>query len=189
MKHAELVRVVQNWLRTERRHGLVLAEPSTVGTVEEPDVIGWCAGVSTLVECKVSRADFLVDKKKAFRARPAEGMGRHRLYAAPAGLIKPKDLPERWGLLEVAEKGARRVTVVVASKAFTEWNLRGEVAFLASACVRALEGWGQKGFGDVAQTDKKHPRLERREARETRTRSQATETFNKLFPKIPRRAS
>jgi hypothetical protein len=63
MKHAELVRVVQTWLRTERKHGLVLAEPSTMRTLEEPDVIGWCAGVSSLVECKVSRSDFLVDKK------------------------------------------------------------------------------------------------------------------------------
>lgn len=188
MKHAELVRVVQTWLRTERKHGLVLAEPSTVGTLEEPDVIGWAAGRSCLVECKASRADFIADKRKSFRVRPSEGMGRTRLYAAPAGIIKPKDLPDKWGLLEVAEKGPRRVTMVVPPAAFTEWNLNGEIAFLASACTRVIEGWGQKGLGDIAQTDKKHPRLERREAKETRMRSQATEDFNKLFPKIPRRA-
>ncbi len=53
-----------------------------------------------LVECKVSRGDFLADANKPFRLAPEEGLGSKRFYMAPAGVIARKELPKHWGLLE-----------------------------------------------------------------------------------------
>ncbi|MDR1695599.1 MAG: hypothetical protein LBR69_03070 [Endomicrobium sp.] len=58
-----------------------------------------------LIEAKVSMEDFKRDKKKDFRIYPEKGVGTFRLYAAPEGLLKLEDLPEKWGLIEVNEKG------------------------------------------------------------------------------------
>lgn len=58
-----------------------------------------------LVEAKVSRADFLADAKKPFRRDPATGVGKYRYYACPEGLIKPEELPPRWGLIYVNQRG------------------------------------------------------------------------------------
>jgi hypothetical protein len=62
-------------------------------TGEVPDVIAWKSFCkSILVECKVSRADFLSDPSKPFRLKPEEGMGSQRLYMAPAGMIRAEEL-------------------------------------------------------------------------------------------------
>ena len=67
---------------------------------EQPDAIGWRYGLTLLCEAKVSRADFLADRKKPWRARPELGMGDWRFYVAPAGMLQPDEIPEGWGLLE-----------------------------------------------------------------------------------------
>lgn len=71
---------------------------------EVPDAIGWRNGgrVTILVECKVTRSDFLADMRKPFRVTPAKGVGDWRFYLSPPGIIEPDDLPEGWGLLHVA---------------------------------------------------------------------------------------
>lgn len=66
---------------------------------ETPDVFGWNYWTTVLVEVKVSRSDFLADKKKWFRIYPEKGMGDYRYYCCPEGLIKENELPEKWGLL------------------------------------------------------------------------------------------
>ena len=100
MKHAQLVAQAEDWLRHKYGCGIVLSEQYCV-TGEVPDVIGWKASCqSVLVECKVSRGDFLIDANKSFRARPEEGLGSKRLYMAPSGIIRPEELPRHWGLLE-----------------------------------------------------------------------------------------
>ena len=81
---------------------------AAVYTGECPDVIGWRDGHSILIECKVSRSDYLADRKKKFRAKPEMGMGDARLFLAPPGVIRPDELPQGWGLL-VAEDGKVRV--------------------------------------------------------------------------------
>lgn len=73
---------------------------------ERPDVIGFgCSGHSVLIEVKISRSDFLADRKKFFRIYPDRGMGSQRFYCCPTGLIKIQDLPTGWGLIYVNEKG------------------------------------------------------------------------------------
>ena len=62
------------------RCGVVLSEQACVSG-EMPDAIGWKrANHSVLVECKVTRADFLADRGKPFRT------SRKRESAASASI-------------------------------------------------------------------------------------------------------
>ena len=72
---------------------------------ESPDAFGWVGGVTQLIEVKVTRSDFLSDKKKMWRMNPNQGLGKFRSYLCPEGIIKESDLPENWGLLYINDKG------------------------------------------------------------------------------------
>jgi len=99
MTHAQLVEKAVRWLRSYRC-GVVLSEQACVSG-EMPDAIGWKQAChSVLVECKVARADFLVDRAKPFRQKPEKGVGSERFYLTPPALIAPEELPSGWGLLE-----------------------------------------------------------------------------------------
>jgi hypothetical protein len=99
MTHAQLVNLAINWLR-RYRCGVVLSEQACASG-EVPDAIGWKGRCrSVVVECKVSRADFLADRAKPFRQNCEIALGCERFYLAPAGLIAPQELPPGWGLLE-----------------------------------------------------------------------------------------
>jgi hypothetical protein len=124
MKHAQLVARAADWLRSRYACGIVLSE-QYCATGEVPDVIGWKASCqSVLVECKVSRGDFLADAGKPFRVKPAEGLGSRRLYMAPAGVIAPAELPKHWGLLECR---GREVELMVKP---ARVDLRTQVGFV-----------------------------------------------------------
>jgi hypothetical protein len=102
---------------------------------ENPDVIGWAPGAgSVLIECKLSRADFLKDASKTVRRNPRAGMGQRRYYLCPFDLIQVKDLPPKWGLLWAA-KG--QVVVKREARGHSERNLVAEVRFLSSMLRRA----------------------------------------------------
>jgi hypothetical protein len=101
LTHAQLVARAARWLRGTCKCLWVLNE-SKAGYVytETADVIGWDRrGMSHLVECKVSRADFTRDKHKEFRRIPSLGMGSFRYYMIPAEIEEKIEVPERWGLL------------------------------------------------------------------------------------------
>jgi hypothetical protein len=99
MTHAQLVEKAVRWLRSYRC-GVVLSEQACVSG-EMPDAIGWKQAChSVLVECKVTRADFLADREKTFRRKPERGVGSERFYLTPPALIKHEELPVGWGLLE-----------------------------------------------------------------------------------------
>jgi hypothetical protein len=99
-KHAQLVARAVEWLRSKYGCGVVLSE-QYCARGEVPDVIGWRSSCqSVLVECKVSRSDFLADANKPFRLKPEEGLGSKRFYMAPAGIIARQELDQHWGLLE-----------------------------------------------------------------------------------------
>ena len=109
MTHGQLVERAVEWLRSYRC-GIVLSEQACVSG-EVPDAIGWKRACrSVLVECKISRADFLADRDKPFRQNPEDGVGCERFYLAPQGLISPSELPKHWGLLECKR---RETTVLV----------------------------------------------------------------------------
>jgi hypothetical protein len=99
MTHPQLVERAVRWLRVYRC-GVVLSEQACVSG-EMPDAIGWKrASHSVLVECKVTRADFLADRDKPFRLKPEQGVGCERFYLTPPDLVKVEELPAGWGLLE-----------------------------------------------------------------------------------------
>ena len=82
MTHAQLVEKAVRWLR-RYRCGVVLSEQACVSG-EMPDAIGWKRAChSVLVECKVTRADFLADRAKPFRLKPEQGVGCERFYLTP----------------------------------------------------------------------------------------------------------
>lgn len=106
MTHQDLVEVAYKWVLNNTSCGVAFKELYTLcNNGEYPDVIGFGAwSLSILVECKVSRSDFLADKKKSFRIRPELGMGTQRFYCCPEGLLQAEDLPDGWGLLWVNNK-------------------------------------------------------------------------------------
>ena len=111
MTHETLVEKAVAWLRGYGC-GVVLSEQSCTSG-ETPDAIGWKRAChSVVVECKASRADFLVDREKPFRRQPRSGMGCERFYLTPVRLVDPSELPEGWGLLEVRN---RRLEMVCPS--------------------------------------------------------------------------
>ncbi len=109
MTHTQLVSKAVEWLR-RYGCGIVLSEQACVSG-EVPDAIGWKGACrSVIVECKLSRSDFLADRAKPFRQDPGLAMGCERWYLTPAGLLSAEELPQNWGLLE---SRAGKVHVVV----------------------------------------------------------------------------
>jgi len=107
MKHCELVDIGYKWLL---KHGCAFAFKELVTQAKEtPDVIGFKNGTSYLIECKTSRSDFLVDKKKPFRKMTSKGMGRYRFYLCSKDIIKVEDLPKGWGLIWTDKTGKTEV--------------------------------------------------------------------------------
>jgi len=113
---------------------------AATGAGELPDAIGFRNGVSCLIEAKVSRADFLADKKKHFRKSPEFGMGDWRFYICPPSLIKVEELPEGWGLLYAHNKIIKKVHGFPPN---TQWsnkpfgaNKQAECDFMYSALRR-----------------------------------------------------
>jgi hypothetical protein len=136
MNHAFLVAKAVVWLR-RYRCGVVLSEQACVSG-EMPDAIGWKRAChSVLVECKISRADFLADRNKPFRLNPQTGVGSERFYLVPKGLVRIEELPPGWGLLEYRN---REIEMIRASKK----NLRTDEGFrcemnLLLASLRRVE--------------------------------------------------
>ncbi len=134
MTHDELVKRAVQWLRkpSKGRSGCGVVVPELVSScAEQADAIGWGnGGFSTMIECKISRSDFLADKKKG---RQQCGVGYRRYYMCPPDLIKPDELPPHWGLLYCHEK---RVTVEVEAPINVTRYLRGEMAMMYSLLRR-----------------------------------------------------
>jgi hypothetical protein len=113
MTHSRLVDEAVRWLRSKYRCGIVLSEQSCCSG-EMPDAIGWKGrNHSVVVECKISRADFLADAAKPWRLNSQCAVGCERFYLAPPELIACAELPSGWGLLE---SRGREVHVLQKSK-------------------------------------------------------------------------
>jgi len=135
-RHAQLIERAVEWLRRCYKCGIILSE-QYCATGEVPDVIAWkgfCKSV--LVECKVSRADFLADATKPFRQKPEEGMGSQRFYMAPAGMIEAKELPKHWGLLELRGRDVHMAVKPARVDLRTEAGLMKEMNLLLASLRR-----------------------------------------------------
>ncbi|WP_432263112.1 hypothetical protein [Cupriavidus sp. TMH.W2] len=107
--HDHLTAIGARWLK-KQGFGVVATEITVGGCREQPDVIGFRHNCSAVVEAKASRGDFLADFRKPERTQEGAGLGVYRFYICPEGLIKPEELPAKWGLLYVA--GNRVIEVV-----------------------------------------------------------------------------
>jgi len=119
MTHAELCKVGARWLLNYKgyqfRCNYVVTEFVSF-CHETPDVFGFKGGSQTiLLEVKVSRSDFLADKKKRHRSE-GMGVGQFRYYLCPFDLIRLSELPKGWGLLFCDNNG--KIEVVKMSESF-----------------------------------------------------------------------
>lgn len=58
-------------------------------------------------EIKVSRADFARELQKPDKRREAESVSNECYFATPVGLVRPDEVPEGWGLIELTKGGMR----------------------------------------------------------------------------------
>ena len=141
--HRKLCLLAGKWLRRNNLRRptcpYVAVELATANQ-ETPDVFGWNYWTSVLIEVKVSRSDFLADKRKPFRLFPEEGLGEYRYYCCPDGLIKPEEVPHYWGL--IYEKGG--VISMIKEAERQPANHRAELTICTSIMRR--EGIGNKLF-------------------------------------------
>ena len=136
MTHQQLVHMAEQWLRRCYRCGIVLSEQSCASG-ETPDVIGWKDSCrSVLIECKISRSDFLSDREKPFRQKPETGMGCERFYLVPQGMITKDDLPRAWGLLEYKRREITLTAKPGRQSQRTETGLMWEMNLLLASLRR-----------------------------------------------------
>lgn len=111
LTHKKLCDLGGRWLKNNspKKCPVVFIELVTTES-EIPDIIGFNGGSSILIEAKTSRSDFKKDLKKPFRKDPSKGIGNYRLYICKEGLIKPEEIPDKWGLLYVGKYN--KVTLV-----------------------------------------------------------------------------
>ncbi|BCZ09711.1 adenylosuccinate synthase [Acinetobacter pittii] len=142
LTHRQLCEIGAKFLKrpeSANGHGchFTIIEASSYG--ENPDVFGVRHGIHShgigtfVLEAKTSRSDFLADRSKPHRLNPEMGMGKYRYYICPTGLIKPEELPEKWGLIYVSEKGTCKVIAGVLSapkiKYFCNWSKKNKSHF------------------------------------------------------------
>jgi hypothetical protein len=136
VSHSLLVAKAVEWLRTRYRCGIILSE-QYCATGEVPDAIGWKGTChSVVIECKVSRTDFLADALKPFRLEPETALGCERFYLAPAGLIAIEELPSGWGLLEYARREVKLAKKPARKNLRTEIGLMKEMNLLLASLRR-----------------------------------------------------
>jgi len=140
--HSQLIKKAERWCysntlyRNKYKCNIVFRELVS-WCRETPDLLAWARGhvTSLLIEVKVSRGDFLADKKKFYRRTPEEqGMGNFRFYCSPYNLIKAEELPTNWGLLYLSKTGKRILLIKPAE--YQKANLKEEYKFLLSVVKR-----------------------------------------------------
>ncbi len=140
--HRELVEKGYKWLMN-KNCGFAFKELSTING-EIPDVIGFKSFGTILIECKTSRQDFKADSKKSFRRCEWQGVGKYRFYLCPKDMVKSEELPDKWGLLYINEKGKIRQKIGPKGNIwdhqkdflFTERNIENEMQLMYSALRR-----------------------------------------------------
>lgn len=144
MKHDQLVTKAAKWLKRHPSNGIVPNCPTIAAELqtatsngEIPDVIGFSNRCSVLIEVKVTRSDFLKDKKKSFRVFPWQGMGQMRFYCCPEGLISKSEIPDNWGLLY--SNGRDRIKVIKVAE-IQPANDIAERTVLMSIIRRLIKG-------------------------------------------------
>ena len=155
MTHAEMVRRARNWLwsldptEERARPAVICTEVSARHSAESPDVFGIGPdGQTYLIECKVSRADFLADKTKPHRSANLH-LGDYRWFCAPSGIIEPHEIPIGWGLIQVVGTTLRQRHAPVRQ---SDVDREAELAIMVSVMRNVWRGGRVRGVGMRAYT-------------------------------------
>jgi len=138
MTHTELCNLGAKYIKANGISGGYTKPKYVVVEIEltggaQPDIYAFGTYYSQQVEVKVSRSDFLSDKKKHHRINPEFDAGEFRSYLCPVDMIKPKELPENWGLLYVDEKNK---IYEVVKPSFQKSSVRKEIQIISSVMRR-----------------------------------------------------
>lgn len=132
LSHKQGVAIASRWLRN--RCYVILPE-FVCDNREVADVVGFNRQDSHMIEVKVSRSDFLADKRKHFRAMEEYGIGNYRYYCCPRLLIGVLEIPEGWGLIYIYPSGKARQMLAPERK---PTNHKAERTILYSYARRAV---------------------------------------------------
>lgn len=134
LSHADVCKIACRYLKNHLNCGIIFSEVLPFGNKESPDAIGFRPdGLSILMEAKISREDFLSDKYKPFRKNPDIGMGDYRFYVCPEGVIKPEDLPPKWGLFYTTKRGSLKA--IKAPKQLTQLQAAEQFIKYETYCI------------------------------------------------------
>jgi len=165
MDHDQLSGIAKRWLsRPKSKNGagcnLALVEVGAYGEIA--DAFGYrlngMDGYSVVVEAKVTRSDFLADKKKPHRSGLKKGLGNYRYFICPEQLIQPDEVPDGWGLLWVNKRGFVRHKFgfisagTEISSFYHECSQEGERSMMAHLLSR---------FDDIDEINQQHRQLYR----------------------------
>ena len=139
MTHTELCAYGAKWLKSNGlnkwgKPKYVVVEIESVG-IPQPDIFGFGNCRSQQIEVKVSRSDFLADKKKYHIQFPKENVGEYRSYLCPENLISENEIPLNWGLLWIDSKNK---ISVIKQPSIQESNFYSEMKIISSV-LRRLE--------------------------------------------------
>lgn len=95
MTHSDLVTIGARYLRYQNNCSIVIEEPASAYFVK-PDVMGFQMYSSFMIEVKISRSDFLADKRKK---HAGDVIANRNYYLVPTGLIAPEDIKNGYGLI------------------------------------------------------------------------------------------
>lgn len=143
LTHKHCINLVAVWLSNRAtkttidgklRCRIILREPTNYLSMygdEQPDVLGiWSADSTVNIEVKVSRSDFFADAKK-LHSHP---YGHYKIYACPTGLIKPEEIPEKWGLVYVSKAGGR----LIKEPIYHENDVKEVTGIMANIMLNAI---------------------------------------------------
>ena len=162
MTHAEMVRRARNWLwsldpnEQRARPAVVCTEVGASYSAEQPDVFGIGPdGITYLIECKVSRADFLADRSKPHRTADVH-LGSYRWFCGPSGIIEPHELPQHWGLIQVVNgKLQERIQALRVYDVDREAELSIMVSVMRSVWRGGrVRGVGMRAYSRTRSADK-----------------------------------
>lgn len=91
--------------------------------------------LTVAIEVKVTRNDFFRELNNPKKRESAESIARETYFAVPAGLVKPEECPEGWGLIEVLSNGSARTKLRAKQRERPVFD----EAFIASLMRRVAE--------------------------------------------------
>lgn len=153
--HEKQIRIALRWLKAQG-FSVVASNIRAAQSREIIDAIGFRDSCSIVIESKISRSDFMSDRKKPERHEGAIALGTYRFYICPPNLIKAEEvLPLGWGLLyaegsriiqEFKPKGNLWPCAGYDSSIGDEWipyqhlvNPKAERSILFSICRRLIK--------------------------------------------------